>query len=274
MNNLTWEVLESRCYTPYSGKTDICFIRGDSETLYPGIRVENVSFPLSIDAVQSAVFSCLSEGDSPRTLILPVPRNARKGDSGATRETKKTHEADSGRKLKKAAVMPDPCHNQLVRYWCDVYELKCIASEQPVLENGGQVFMTSEAATDIDRLKELTERCIIPYSLFPVTALLRTDNGIFSGVNIETTDWQKGLCAERVAIAKAKASGAGAFREIHVYAPLSDYVSPCGACRQVLMEHMENGVMYLHHSDTECSRLSVSDLLPYQFKAGNLGHHP
>ncbi|TVQ71393.1 MAG: cytidine deaminase [Balneolaceae bacterium] len=274
MNNLTWEVLESRCYTPYSGKTDICIIRGESETLYPGIRVENVSFPLSIDAVQSAVFSCLSEGDSPRTLILPVPHIAKRGDGGRTRETKKTYETDSDRKLKNGGGVPDPCHNQMVRYWCDVYDLPCIVREQPAHENCEQLFMTGEAVTDIDRLKKLTERCVIPYSSFPVTALLRADNGIFSGVNIETTDWQKGLCAERVAIAKAKASGAGTFQEIHVYAPQSDYVSPCGACRQVLMEHMPDGVMYLHHSDTECSRLSVSDLLPYQFKAGNLGHHP
>ncbi len=272
--NITWEVLESRCYSPYSGKTDACIIKGESETLYPGIRVENVSFPLSVDAVQSAVFSCLSEGDSPRTLILPVPHNAKRGDAGTTREIKKTHETDADQELKNTAGVPKPCHNQIVRYWRDVYDLKCIVREQPVYENGEQVFLTSEALINIDRLKELTERCVIPYSSFPVTALLRADNGIFSGVNIETTDWQKGLCAERVAIAKAKATGARTFREIHVYAPQSDYVSPCGACRQVLMEHMEDGVMYLHHSDTECSRLSVSDLLPYQFKARNLGHRP
>ena len=237
MKNESWEMLESRCHTPYSGKTDTCFVKGDSGILYPGIRVENVSFPLTVDAVQSAVFSCLSEGDSPRTLILP-----------------------------------ESCSSQILRYWCETYNLQCLVREQPMQEHGEEVFLTSETLTNIDRLKELAERCVIPYSSFPVTALLRADNGIFSGVNIETADWQKGLCAERVAIAKARASGARSFPEIHVYAPQSDYVSPCGACRQVLMEHMEDGVMYLHHNDTECSRLRVSDLLPYQFKASNLGH--
>ncbi len=274
MKNVTWELLESRCYTPYSGKTDTCIIKGESETLYPGIRIENVSFPLSVDAVQSAVFSCLSEGDRPQILILPISHNAIKRQGGTIGEIKKTHEADSDQVFKNTDGVPDPCHSHLVRYWCDVFNLQCFVREHPVHENGEKLFMTSETLTDIERLKELTERCIIPYSSFPVSALLQADNGIFSGVNIETTDWQKGLCAERVAIAKAKASGARTFKEIHVYAPQSDYVSPCGACRQVLMEHMEDGVMYLHHSDTECSRLTVSDLLPYQFKARHLGHRP
>ncbi len=274
MKNITWQVLESRCYAPYSGMDEICLVRGLSGILYPGTRVENVSFPLSVDAVQAAVFSCLSEGDTPRSLIFPPSRNKKSSGRDTTRELSKRNQKRSDRSSANIAGERDPCNNHMVRYWCDIYDLQCSSRQKPVGEYGEKLFQSNESVMDIARLMELTERCVIPYSSFPVTALLRADNGLFSGVNIETADWQKGLCAERVAIAKAKASGAKVFQEIHVYAPKSDYVSPCGACRQVLMEHMEDGVMYLHHSDTECSRLSVSDLLPYQFKAGNLGHQP
>jgi homotetrameric cytidine deaminase len=238
---MNWQELHSRCYSPYSDRNDVCVALGKSGILYPGVRVENISFPLSIDSVQAALYSCLSEGDTPRELILPE-------DPGAI--------VDSEPEL---------------RFWCELFALEITRHGQPNGRHPAVFFQTSENRSGLQRLMELTERCIIPYSLFPVTALLTTDCGVFSGANIEVRDWQKGLCAERVAIAKARAAGAVSFREIHVYAPHSDYVSPCGACRQVLNELMADGAMYLHHNETETSRLTISDLLPYQFKAGRLG---
>ncbi len=246
---MKWIDLETRCYAPYSGLKDFCMVKGSSGVLHPGVRVENISFPLSIGAAQAAIFSCLSEGDTPGALLFP--------DKIETKDhTRKT----------------SSCSEKELLYWCDEFGLKCNTSSHPVSGTDERFFQTNEQNADIVRLRELTDRCIIPYSAFPVTALLVTDAGIFSGVNIEVDDWQKGLCAERVAIAKARASGAASFQEIHVYAPQSDYVSPCGACRQVLVEHMGDGVMYMHHNDVETSRLTVADLLPYQFKAGSLGH--
>ncbi len=241
MTDMNWHELQTRCYTPYSGRKDVCVTRGKTGVLYPGVRVENISFPLSIDAVQTAIFSCLSEGDIPRQLILPA-------EAGAVDIT----EADT-------------------RFWMEVFDLECVRHDSPAGGYQDPFFQSREKQTGLHRLKELTEKCIIPYSSFPVTAILTTDIGIFTGVNIEVSDWQKGLCAERVAIAKARASGAVSFREIRVFAPESDYVSPCGACRQVLNEHMGDASMYMHHNETETTRLFIADLLPYQFKAGRLG---
>ncbi len=265
MNHMTWKDLQSRCYAPYSGRNDVCMVQGASGTLYPGVRVENISFPLTVDAVQAALFSCLSEGDTPRKLIMPASSNQEQDgeSSGSAGKIPASDPADHS-----AAHV---CSAAELRYWCDQFKLACNQHEQPEGGHPSRTFRTSENQTGIQRLKELTTRCVIPYSFFPVTALLVSDAGIFSGVNIEVSDWQKGLCAERVAMAKARAAGAASFREIHVYAPQSDYVSPCGACRQILIEHMADGSMYMHHNDSEITRLSIADLLPYQFKAGQLG---
>lgn len=238
---MNWKDLQERCYTPYSERNQVSVVLGESGTLYPGVRLENISFPLSIDAVQAALFSCLSEGDTPWEVILP----------------------------------DDPCSDFLagteLRFWEDIFGIACVRHAQPSGDHPPRFFQTGEDPPGVQALKKLTQRCIIPYSSFPVAALLRTECGFFSGVNIEVRDWQKGLCAERVAIAKARAAGAVSFHEIHVYAPQSDYVSPCGACRQVLNEHMGDASMFLYHSESETTRLAVADLLPYQFTAGRLG---
>ena len=43
-------------------------------------------------------------------------------------------------------------------------------------------------------------------------------------------------CAERTAVFKAISEGVREFEAIAIYADIEEYISPCGACRQVLME--------------------------------------
>jgi cytidine deaminase len=268
MSIMTWKDLEKRSYSPYSGLKSACIVKGSSGVCYPGVRVENISFPLSIGAVQAAIFSCLSEGDVPGELMLPNETGTSAGEGDAAWQS-----GTPGNMKNIARQNLFSCTDKELRFWCEEFGLPCVSGVQPCSGPKDTIFQTGESSASVERLSELTARCIIPYSSFPVTALLVSDTGIFSGANIEVDDWQKGLCAERVALAKARASGAVSFSEIHVFAPKSDYVSPCGACRQVLVEHMGDGTMYLHHNETEISRLRVADLLPYQFKAGQLGHN-
>lgn len=256
MKIITWELLQSYCYVPYSGISEFCMIRGKSGVHYPGVRVENISFPLSTNAVQNAIFSCISEGDIPELLLLPEP------EITATEHGSHQQTRASG---KRAPVPENALH-----YWCEQFKISREVVSSAGLPDTDHTFRTSEPEPGLDRLKELTSRCKIPHSNFPVTALLQTDAGTFSGVNIEDPDWQKGLCAERVAMCKAIAAGANSFFEMHVYAPKSDFVSPCGACRQFLSEHMNNGTIQLYHNDSESTRFNVSALLPYQFVASDL----
>jgi cytidine deaminase len=76
-----------------------------------------------------------------------------------------------------------------------------------------------------------------PYSKFRVGAAVRMSNGdVFSGANIENASYGLAICAERTAIFSAVLSGARQLEAVTVCSDSSPPASPCGACRQVLLE--------------------------------------
>ncbi|MCX7862673.1 MAG: cytidine deaminase [Bacteroidales bacterium] len=82
-----------------------------------------------------------------------------------------------------------------------------------------------------------------PYSKFKVGAALLLDNDeIITGNNQENAAYPSGLCAERVALFFANAQfpknkiKAMAIVAFHSDALTPEPVSPCGSCRQVLLE--------------------------------------
>jgi cytidine deaminase len=221
-----------KSYSPYSSTEESCYILGESGIYYPGVRVENVSFPLSISAIQAAVCSCLANGDKPDRFI------AMKG------------------------------RFELLEYWIRTFSLVHDDSE-PIPE----MIYTPLLSPDTDvtsMLKELVPKAVTIHSKFPVAAMLETKNGYIPGVNVEISAWSLGLCAERVAIARAVASGFTTFKAIHISAPKSEFVSPCGACRQVLTEFMPEAAAELHHGDGTLSKHIISHLLPHGFTSSAL----
>jgi cytidine deaminase len=76
-----------------------------------------------------------------------------------------------------------------------------------------------------------------PYSRFRVGAALRATTGeVVTGCNIESASYGLTVCAERVALFKARSEG---FRDFSALAVASDALEPtrpCGACRQLLWE--------------------------------------
>ena len=74
------------------------------------------------------------------------------------------------------------------------------------------------------------------------------------------------MCAERNAIFQAVADGARSIRVLVVYTPTPKPTSPCGACRQVLMEFGASAlVLCCSRSPGEERRYVASDLLPDAF---------
>jgi cytidine deaminase len=69
---LNWTDFLSRSYAPYSGRPAACVVKGESGRFYGGVRIENISFPLTINEVQAAVCFCLSEKDHPLSLLRPA----------------------------------------------------------------------------------------------------------------------------------------------------------------------------------------------------------
>ncbi|XP_059546936.1 cytidine deaminase [Myotis daubentonii] len=115
--------------------------------------------------------------------------------------------------------------------------------------------------------QEAKKSAYCPYSHFPVgAALLTRDGKIFLGCNVENACYPLGICAERTAIQKAISEGYKDFRAIAVAADVQDdFISPCGACRQVMREFGSNWDVYLTKPDGTYVLTTVQELLPASF---------
>lgn len=225
--------LKERVYSPYSEKdSEWCVVLGSSGTAYPGVRVENISFPLTITSIHGAICSCLANGDKP------------------------------------VAYVTDFEHLEMEGYWTEQFsldKLDKVLSSAPIYDPLLPLSIDTES-----ELEKLSHQAVIPHSDFPVAALLKTGDEYVPGVNVELDSWALGLCAERVALFRAVSHGITEFSDILVAAPKGDFNSPCGACRQVLMEWMPRGRINLHHGDNSHSTHNIKDLLPYAFSSRNL----
>ena len=114
-------------------------------------------------------------------------------------------------------------------------------------------------------------RAYSPYSRFCVgAAVLAADHRVFAGCNVENASYGLAICAERVAVFHAVASGIKSIKALAVYTPTPTPTAPCGACRQVLREFASDMdvVCVCDGPGQICSKLS--DLLPQAFGPENL----
>lgn len=79
-------------------------------------------------------------------------------------------------------------------------------------------------------------RAHAPYSKFQVGAAVRMAGEVFEGANIENASYGLSMCAERTAVFGAVLAGARRLEAVAVCTDASPPSSPCGACRQVLLE--------------------------------------
>lgn len=119
----------------------------------------------------------------------------------------------------------------------------------------------------IDLVVETTKNAYVPYSHFPVGAVLVAKNGqVFTGVNVENASFGLTNCAERTAIFKAVSEGFLDFEELIVYGETEKPISPCGACRQVMAEFFKKDLpVTLVAKDKSTVVMTVKELLPYSF---------
>lgn len=134
----------------------------------------------------------------------------------------------------------------------------------------------------LEKAKESLKTAYAPYSKFNVGAAILLQNGqIILGSNQENAASPSGLCAERVAVYAAGAQ----FPNVSIEAvaitcktdkfEVDEPISPCGACRQALLEyeirHNNNIRLILAGNTGKIIVLdSVKDLLPLAFSSKNL----
>ncbi|WP_369712071.1 cytidine deaminase [Leptotrichia sp. HSP-342] len=124
----------------------------------------------------------------------------------------------------------------------------------------------------IDEINLLLEKAYVPYSKFPVAALLIDNNGKkHKGVNVENASFGLTLCAERNAITTAVTENMKKIKVLIVTGKTPEPISPCGACRQVIREFSDKDtVIILTNKDKKYKITSLEELLPYSFGAEDL----
>lgn len=124
------------------------------------------------------------------------------------------------------------------------------------------------ATTELINLAiETSKKAYVPYSHFPIGAVLVADDGsIYTGVNVENASFSLTNCGERTAIFKAVSEGQRDFSELIVYGETERPISPCGACRQVMVEFFKPDLkVTLVAKDKTTVEMTVGELLPYSF---------
>jgi len=141
--------------------------------------------------------------------------------------------------------------------------------------------LSQEKQDLINKAKEQVTKAYAPYSGFHVGAAIELENGvIITGSNQENSAYPSGLCAERVAMFYANAQ----YPDIPVKTLaiaaytngnfISDPVTPCGSCRQVLLEtetRFEKNITILLYGTKNTYLLeNVKQLLPLCFEKSSL----
>ena len=113
------------------------------------------------------------------------------------------------------------------------------------------------------------ERAYAPYSNFKVGAALLGKSGrVYTGCNVENAAYGPSMCAERAAVIKAISEGEREFEAIAVAS--ENGVSPCGTCRQVMMEFAPDMAVIIADTEGNIRLTTVRDSLPDGFTPDQL----
>jgi len=127
--------------------------------------------------------------------------------------------------------------------------------------------------TDITALVQAAldarKQAYAPYSGFLVGAVVLSKDGrVFKGCNVENASYGLCNCAERTALFAAIAAGCrpGDLTHLVVVADCNGPVSPCGACRQVMVELGGPQLIVIQaNMRGELVQTTASELLPGAF---------
>jgi cytidine deaminase len=113
---------------------------------------------------------------------------------------------------------------------------------------------------------EAKQKALPLYSNFHVgAALLTEDEKVITGCNIESSSYSLTICAERTAIFKAVSEGERKFKAIAIASDHPDFISPCGACRQVISDLCGDIDIIMVNHKKELKICKTSELLPLAF---------
>ncbi len=122
----------------------------------------------------------------------------------------------------------------------------------------------------LEYAKQISENSYSPYSKFKVgAAVLCEDGKVFCGTNVENVSYGLSMCAERTAIFTAISNGCKNIKAVAIYSKKGN-VTPCGACRQVILEFSKKADIIYNTDKYNFKVLKISSLLPNSFNEKTL----
>lgn len=133
--------------------------------------------------------------------------------------------------------------------------------------------MTQDEMRDklVAEAQQVRPRAYAPYSNYQVgAALLTADGEIFTGINVENASYGLTNCAERTAVfSMITHATSTAIKGIAICTQNAG--SPCGACRQVLVEFAPHDIpVWLCDPDGNVQTFTLYELLPAHFGPNSL----
>lgn len=117
------------------------------------------------------------------------------------------------------------------------------------------------------RARAARQRAYAPYSGFRVGCIVVTESGrTFEGANVENASYGLSACAEQTAIGSLAAAGVRSpIVAVAVVGDGEDPCTPCGACRQLILEFGSGAVVYASGDGGRPLVASIQELLPHAF---------
>ena len=231
-------------YAPYSNRREGVVVLLEDGSVVHGCRVENASFPLTISALLNAMSTLHSVARMDIAMIA---------SSRAFTEAEKA-------------------------YLCGMPNFEWIFPDSTTAHLGGTIPEPKESLFPLlpdwgtstmkgaEQARDISDLAWCPESDFPVGSVIRTANGHhIPGVNVEHPDWSQGLCAERNALSAIIAYDYGMPTEIYVSCPKESGGTPCGACRQVILELAPEATVWMDRIDGPPQAMTAQELLPGGF---------
>lgn len=230
-------------YVPYSGKKKAVVLLLEDGSLIPGVRIDNASFSLSISALINAFSTAVA---------------LRRKDVVAIAFSHAMSLSD------RAFIESHACgpFNRET-------ERLLVHTGQTGIPTPGDPVDPFETATEdgpMAMARVISERAFIPESNFPVGCLMELDDGrLVPGVNVEHPEWPFILCAERNALGTIVSYGLSQPSRIYLSCPTDDEATPCGACRQVMVELAPHATVWMDRGKEPVEKTRADDLLPGYF---------
>lgn len=125
----------------------------------------------------------------------------------------------------------------------------------------------------LDKAFEAMDNAYVPYSNYSVGACVKTTDGTyFIGANIENAAYSPTICGERNAIFAAYSNGYRKedIESIAIVTSGKRIGTPCGVCRQVLIELINRDTPIVLSNKKETRVTNIENLLPDSFNEEDL----